>query len=289
MKKKYSRRFGWQGNSMFDNLFSKYVFQDISRELPSFTWIYKKHIGKGAFGSVDVLENEFGEKIAIKELSKTQNDLILKELTRDTCNRFVLCYYASGYKKNNKNKLIIITEYVDGDELSNIKINKKDIFSLIYSIAIGINFIHKADIIHRDLKPSNIVVEKNTLRPVIIDFGFACKDCKDIVGSFNYMAPEILLGNNNYSNKIDIFSFGVIIYYIITGEVLYTFEDKKNIYKNKINILNAYNSLVNKLNNFNNPYKNLIVSCTNYDPNERPNIMEIINYFENNVYNLTSF
>ena len=95
------------------------------------------------------------------------------------------------------------------------------------SIAAGMKFIHSADpiIIHRDLKPGNILLRGSkdsspkSWIPIIADFGDSRQYCKgdnlSMVGSRFYACPEILLCEE-YNETADVFSFGVVLYDIIT-------------------------------------------------------------------------
>ena len=80
--------------------------------------------------------------------------------------------------------------------------------------------MHDRRIIHRDIKPSNFFLT-NDLNIKIADFGsskilnWTGEQAKTFVGSYNYIAPEIFSGEK-YSRKIDIWSLGVLIYYLTT-------------------------------------------------------------------------
>ena len=94
------------------------------------------------------------------------------------------------------------------------------IYYIIKGICLGLKEIHGKNLIHRDLKPENIFF-KSDLKLVIGDFGVA-KQLKNgtihantQIGTFQYMAPEILK-NEKYSNKVDIYALGCIIYELCT-------------------------------------------------------------------------
>ncbi|KAH3668062.1 hypothetical protein OGAPHI_001816 [Ogataea philodendri] len=87
----------------------------------------------------------------------------------------------------------------------------------------GLAFIHRNGIIHRDINPNNIMFESTeNLQPVIIDFGISYQEpnnnglekpdskITDIATGY-YKAPELLLSVRNYTNKVDIWSAGVIL------------------------------------------------------------------------------
>jgi len=100
-------------------------------------------------------------------------------------------------------------------------------------IAAGLDALHAEGIVHRDLKPSNVILRRlknGTLRPVITDFGLADADylrpaaSAHILGSPDYMAPEQFRGNS-VTKAADIFSFGVILFEMLTGVRPYPREE----------------------------------------------------------------
>lgn len=99
-----------------------------------------------------------------------------------------------------------------------------DIIRLLQRIADGLDFVHNHQIIHRDLKPENIFIGEDN-QPYIADFGLAQElDISELdeseavaAGTLAYIAPEILTGDKA-SHLSDIFSFGIMIYNLITGD-----------------------------------------------------------------------
>ena len=97
-------------------------------------------------------------------------------------------------------------------------------YLVILGVASGITYIHNNGIIHRDLKPSNILIDTN-LCPKLCDFDVARlesdvpSDMTANVGTLSYMAPEISSGS--YGHRVDIYSFGVILYEIFEGTSSY--------------------------------------------------------------------
>lgn len=93
--------------------------------------------------------------------------------------------------------------------------------------------LHKLGIFHRDIKPSNILYDHLTKQIKIIDFGFADFYNSPYVkyirgGTPGYIAPEIL-NFVDYNEKVDIFSCGIILLYILTGQCLFDAETKEEI------------------------------------------------------------
>jgi serine/threonine protein kinase len=92
----------------------------------------------------------------------------------------------------------------------------------LYFIADGLNTIHKAKLVHRDFHSGNIVNE-NIFSSYITDFGLCKPASQDsstegIFGVIPYIAPEVLYtGGKEYTQKSDIYSFGIIMSEVFTG------------------------------------------------------------------------
>ncbi|XP_063313119.1 protein kinase C delta type-like [Pelobates fuscus] len=96
----------------------------------------------------------------------------------------------------------------------------------------GIQYLHMNGIIHRDLKPRNILLDGNG-HLKIADFGlavenmFAGKTCKEYAGTAGYIAPE-MLKEHRYNASIDWWSFGVILYNMVTGKKTFCCDKSSN-------------------------------------------------------------
>ncbi|KAL0228422.1 hypothetical protein RCL1_004565 [Eukaryota sp. TZLM3-RCL] len=94
-----------------------------------------------------------------------------------------------------------------------------------HQILSGLNYLHSLNLIHRDLKPSNIFIKAFEGNIVLGDFGSSSflSNSSQTPGvvTLNYRAPELLLGDLLYNNKVDIFSFGCIVYELVMGEPLF--------------------------------------------------------------------
>lgn len=147
---------------------------------------------------------------------------------------------------------------------------------VLYEISLAMKEVHKNDIIHRDLKPENILVDEN-MHIKVSDFGISCvsisKTIKTVgIGSFRYMAPEILDGSDDYDEKVDVYSFGLIFFYVLTDGTL-----PKIILRNVAIGKNAHIP-----DNFKEVSRNLINSCLSLDPKDRPSFAEIVDVIDQN-------
>ena len=197
-------------------------------------------LGEGSFGVVyKVVKKHTKPPIyrAMKKISKIQQDLdndselslineinILKSL--DHPNIMKIYEYF-----NTDKDIYIISELCEGGELFD-KITQEKYFTensskvIMKQLFSAIGFCHSNGVIHRDLKPENILLTKKEFNSIydfqikVIDFGTSAKFIKGnnfhkIIGTPFYVAPEVLI--NNYNEKCDLWSLGVIMYILLFG------------------------------------------------------------------------
>jgi len=139
-----------------------------------------------------------------------------------------------GWAKNGQQTYIIL-EYCNAGDLRKLVLDKKHIderqmIDIFLQIAQGMAHLHSKDIIHRDLKPENILLHKKKgtkLTVKVGDFGLAkplSGKSTTVSGTPDYCAPEIrrqkVMHPDTkaiYTLKADVFSFGIIVYELVTG------------------------------------------------------------------------
>jgi serine/threonine protein kinase len=127
----------------------------------------------------------------------------------------------------------IVMEYVDGrtlDELVEAALNQRlqleMALDLVQQVAMALDYAQSAQIVHRDIKPANIIVTHDG-RAKIADFGIAKISLAEVtlpghvLGTPAYMSPEQLSGKP-IDGRSDLFSLGVIAYWLLTGEKPFT-------------------------------------------------------------------
>lgn len=118
-------------------------------------------------------------------------------------------------------------EFVDGPSLAKVISDKlvlplQDVLTIFVKICSAVDFAHKHGIVHRDLKPANILLTQDW-EPKIADFGIARIASSTmtrtgvILGTPSYMSPEQITGQR-VDSRSDIFSLGIILYELLTGE-----------------------------------------------------------------------
>ncbi|KYQ91841.1 WD40 repeat-containing protein [Tieghemostelium lacteum] len=194
------------------------------------------------------------------------------------------------------NPFCIVTELLQFGDLNKYIHNSPDpftwnlVFKLALDIAKGMNFLHscKPIIVHRDLKSANILLggpNKDNIYAKVSDFGLSIKPLlgNEVKGrtvfNWRWLAPEIML-NKQYTEKVDIYSYGIILWEIITREL--PFEDVYDQYKwNSILEEKIMAGLRPKI-----PdecpllMRLLIADCWSGDPNKRPSFQTILDRLE---------
>ncbi|MEK6570498.1 MAG: protein kinase, partial [Bacteroidota bacterium] len=125
-------------------------------------------------------------------------------------------------------EMFIVMEYIDGKELKNrisvAPMSSDEVITIATQIAEGLQAAHNKGIVHRDIKSSNIMITEDS-KAKIMDFGLAkvrggvqLTKVGSTVGTAAYMSPEQAVGEE-VDHRTDIWSFGVVLYEIISGQL----------------------------------------------------------------------
>ncbi|RZB89080.1 Cysteine-rich receptor-like protein kinase 26 isoform B [Glycine soja] len=194
-------------------------------------------LGRGGFGPVYKGKLSRGQEVAVKRLSMNsgQGDVEFKnevQLVAKLQHRNLV--RLLGFSLERKERLLVYEfvpnkslDYFIFDPIKRAHLDWERRYKIIGGIAKGLLYLHEDSrlrIIHRDLKASNILLDAE-MNPKISDFGMARLFLVDqtqgntskIVGTYGYMAPEYI-SQGQFSVKSDVFSFGVLVLEIVSGQ-----------------------------------------------------------------------
>ncbi|XP_076460163.1 inhibitor of nuclear factor kappa-B kinase subunit alpha-like [Babylonia areolata] len=205
-------------------------------------WLEEKTLGSGGFGTVVLWRNEeTSEQVALKRC-RVQHEMTDKHrqrwqlevdiMKRLRHNNVVVALNVPPELDVVKEELpLLAMEYCSkGDLRKSLNLGENccgmqeyEIRCLIHDVASALEYLHGKRIIHRDLKPENIVLQLVDEKIVykLIDLGYAKEldqgsVCTSFVGTLQYLAPE-LFASKQYSQTVDYWSFGTVIFECITG------------------------------------------------------------------------
>lgn len=241
-------------------------------------------IGKGGSALVEKVSRD--EFFALKTLE--QEGLTIEKLKRflqeyEILNQLVhpnIVKVYGFYYGNSSHGPSILLEFCPKNlvnEVVNKSLSNVQIACIVYQIVEGMKFVHLNGIIHRDLKPHNILIDKDG-RVKIADFGIAklvsLETQTSNVGTQKFMAPELLNEVEKYDNKVDVYSFGVLLYWILNnGEMP------------KITIIQMGTGKMAKIPDSVNKFATkLIKDCWSFDPDQRPSFDSISKQLRSNNF-----
>ena len=218
----------------------------ISTDSLNNNYIIVGELGSGSYGTVKkVKHKKLGEYRAMKIINKksesSQNEVdILRKISHPNIVNIFEIYEDSK-------KYYIMMEICEGGELFEAisqqgSFSEGDCANIMKSLLSAVNYLHGKNIVHRDLKPENIMLTKNLQKMKnkkyeikLIDFGTAKQfephqKLNKFIGTSYYIAPEVL--KENYNEKCDIWSCGVILYILLCGYPPFNGNSNVDIYHN---------------------------------------------------------
>src|SRR5262245_44211862 len=209
-----------------------------SRQIGNYRVI--EYVGSGGFGSVFKAEDisSPGRVVAIKELHKkhTRSTVIKQRFFQEALAMARLDHpnlprlYTFG---EDNGSYYLVMEFVSGSPLNEELQDKGPIppdraVAIVSQVLRGVGYAHKNGIIHRDLKPDNIILvrDKDSLVVKVLDFGIAkmvggenLTMTGEGFGTPSYMSPERISGRSEVDLRTDIYSVGIILFEMLTGQV----------------------------------------------------------------------
>jgi len=192
-------------------------------------------LGKGGMGVVyKAIDTTLERTVALKFVSSevSDNESLIKRLAREAkaCASLNHPNITTIYELAiTEGRSFIVMEYVEGITLKELIAKKhlelNEVLDIAHQAVNGLIAAHKKGIVHRDLKLSNIMLDADHCVK-IMDFGLAklasgttmLTQSGEILGTVAYMSPEQIKGEN-VDLRSDIYSFGMILYQLCTGEL----------------------------------------------------------------------
>ncbi|XP_025831901.1 ovarian-specific serine/threonine-protein kinase Lok-like isoform X2 [Agrilus planipennis] len=213
-------------------------------------------LGHGAFGKVNLAFLKRGcrpraiKKLVKGKVSSNKNDTrkikneikILSSLSHFFLTQPNIVSMMEFFE--NDEAFFIVLEYMDGGTLHD-RILRRDCMSekeaklIFYQIIRAVKYLHDNEITHRDLKPANILLNSDNVETVVkvSDFGLSKVTENDTLlltacGTPHFVAPEVWVYQYRgipYTKKVDIWSTGVILYYMLSTKLPFVPEQSDNL------------------------------------------------------------
>ncbi|GBC07877.1 hypothetical protein RclHR1_07750004 [Rhizophagus clarus] len=273
-----------------------------------------KEVGEGGFATVysaiwkdgpllylecqnGIYKRDSNKKVALKCLDDSQNRIneLLNEIKAYSTkalnyNSSILKVYGISQDTNTKNYIIVL-HYAEGGNFNNW-LNMNENFEYfdwenklltLYCTANGLKEIHEKHKFHHDFHTGNILFDnisrENNNKIYISDMGLCGRvdDMKqnNIYGVMPYVAPEVLRGKP-YTQSADIYSFGMIMYFVATGRQ--PFNDCAHDHNLALDICNGVRPEINEQ-EATKSYIDLMKKCWDSNPENRPTITEFKELF----------
>lgn len=242
-----------------DEAAAKKQLQTVARnsdETSKYNWV--KIIGQGTFGvvyKVEVIEDK--KVLAIKKVFQdpkysNREFKIVINLDHPNCIKVHKFFFSSSEEKADEKYLNLVMDYIPETLYKILRFYFKKNMEFpnplckIYSYQMfrSLSYIHNLSICHRDIKPQNILIDVESNKLVLCDFGSAklLKQGETSVAyicSRYYRAPELILGEDNYDCSIDVWAIGCVVAEMVLGEPLFPGKNSKDQFVRIMSILGS--------------------------------------------------
>ncbi|GES99325.1 kinase-like domain-containing protein [Rhizophagus clarus] len=276
--------------------------------IPYSQFDYIEGVGKGGFATVysaiwkdgpleydlnkTYIRNHYKE-IALKCLNNSQNigNEFLNEVKTYSINKYDKIIQIYGISQNSDTKdYIIVLQYAECGSFNNWmdcyrNFSYEAKFHILENISLGLKEIHQKQLVHRDFHIGDILIDNDLvvgsfyynripINAYISDMGLCGKASNTekirVYGVMPYIAPEVLRGES-YTHSADIYSFGMVMYFILTGRQ--PFENRAHDLDLTLDICDGIRPEIPKMPESKlNWYIDLMKECWDSNPDNRPNV-----------------
>uniref|UniRef100_A0ACD5TBA8 Uncharacterized protein n=3 Tax=Avena sativa TaxID=4498 RepID=A0ACD5TBA8_AVESA len=252
-----------------------------------FAVVYKGIVGNAMIAVKKLTKYDLPEKKFLREV-----ECLIKAKHKNIVRFLGYCYETKGEIVDFKGKTVISDirnwllcfEYVPNGSLDNYitdasrGLEWRKRYEIIKGICEGLLHLHDKRILHLDLKPGNILLDEHMV-PKIADFGLSVclredqnwASTSNLCGTLGYLPPEFFAGQQGFAS--DIYSLGVIIVEIVTGQKWY--PEYENVVENWMNRLEGSDQMATQLDQVK-VCTNIGIECMDIDPKKRPDARHII-------------
>ena len=194
-------------------------------------------IGRGGMADVyEAYDRYFQREVAVK-VFKREDDELLRRFIREANlmaslkNEHLVPIYGSGeYQLDGLTQYYIVMPFMQGGTLrARIRyapLTLAQACECLQEVAPALDYIHSQNIVHRDIKASNVLLDADG-RYYLSDFGIArmtadvtqLTSTGNVLGTVDYIAPELFEGNHKANALSDLYSLGVLLFEMVTGRL----------------------------------------------------------------------
>ncbi|XP_013414081.1 dual serine/threonine and tyrosine protein kinase [Lingula anatina] len=258
---------------------------------------FLRQIGEGGQGEVWEVTARDKANYALKLVGDPGSEDLLGKLaleihyTRSISHEHVMPVLGSFViEKDGKQHLAVLYELMESDVMHMLRNDPGDLkirLGIGLQVASALNYMHSAGLMHRDIKPENVLLDSEK-KAKLADFGL-CKPLamsnQTICGTPLFLAPEILDKEGSYDPSVDVYSFGILLWFLCDGRG-----------KNPLNVVwlalfglcgfCRLGERPERRPNFSDECWQLMTTCWDSDPKKRPSFDDIISKLKAIIANL---